>query len=104
MAVNALDGGQAPVLYFQHKQAPLWVHDDKVRVVPGRANGDVVPAEVVIFQLCLKQTGKAAFAGSVKFAGGYAGDQGGHGVALDFWIMETRSLYVIQFRLAGIQL
>lgn len=49
MAVDALDGGQAPVLYFQHKQAPLWVHDDKIRVEPGRADGDVVPAEVIIF-------------------------------------------------------
>lgn len=51
---------------------------------PGRADGNVVPAEVIVFQLRLKQTGELALAGSVKFAGGYAGDQGGHGFALDF--------------------
>jgi hypothetical protein len=28
--------------------------------------------------------GEAALAGSVEFAGGYAGDQGGHGLAFGF--------------------
>jgi hypothetical protein len=50
------------------------MHDDKIGVEPGRADGDVVPAKAVVFQLCLKQTGKAALAGSVEFAGGYVGD------------------------------
>jgi len=63
----------------------LRVKDYKVGVEPGRADGDVVAAEVVVFQFCLKQTGKAALAGSVEFAGGYAGDQGGHGVTLKFY-------------------
>jgi len=59
------------------------MHDDEVGVKPGRADGDVVQAEVVVFQLRLKLTRKAALAGSVEFAGGYAGGQGGHGFALD---------------------
>lgn len=83
VAVDGLDGGQAPVLHFQNKQTPLRVHHHKVGVEPGRADWDVVPAKVVVFQLRLKQTGEAALAVSVEFAGGYAGDEGGH-VGLGF--------------------
>lgn len=60
---------------------------------PGRADGYVVPAEVVVFQLRLKQTGKLTLARSVEFAGGYTGDQGGHGLALDFVENVEATLY-----------
>ena len=48
-------------------------------------------AEVVVFQFGFEQTGKAALGGSVEFAGGYAWDQCGHGVALDFMENENAS-------------
>jgi hypothetical protein len=48
-----------------------------IQVEPGSVNGNVVPTEVVVFQLCHKQPGKVALAGSVEFAEGYAGDQYG---------------------------
>jgi len=53
--------------------------------VSGRADGDVEPAEAVVFLLCLKQAGKAALAGSVEFAGGYAWAQRGYGLVCIFY-------------------
>lgn len=77
-AINVLDGGQAPVLDFQDEHAPLGVENDKIGMESCRADGDVVPAEVVILQFRFQQPGKAALTGRIEFASGYAWDEGGH--------------------------
>lgn len=65
---------QPPILDSQDQNAALGVKDNKVGVESGGANGNVEPAEIVVLQLRLQQSGKAALAGRIEFAGGYTGD------------------------------
>jgi hypothetical protein len=78
--VSIADGLEAPVLDLQHQDAAGGVEDQEVGMLMARADGDVVPAEVVIFQQGAKALGEAAFAGhGGSSASPWAGEEGGHG-------------------------
>ena len=79
LTVDRLDSGQSPIFDLEDDQASAGVHDDKVRVKSGGTDGHVVPAEVILLQLCFQQMSESSLAGRVEFTGGYAGDEGGHG-------------------------
>src|SRR5690606_26099825 len=51
-----------PVLDLEDQDSPVRVQDDKVGMSVTGANGDVVPAQVIVFQLVLKALREAPLA------------------------------------------
>lgn len=73
--VDGLDGFGLPVLDFENQQAAARMQDDEVGMAVGRADGDVVPAQVVVFKFGFEALGEAAFAClHARGAGAVAGD------------------------------
>ena len=62
LLVDADKGGQAEVLDLQNQDTPARVHDNEVRVLVLRADGHVIPKQVIGIELLLKAFGKAALA------------------------------------------
>ncbi len=69
LLVDAVDGIELPVLDLQHQQAPARMKHHEVRVLGALADGDVVPAQVVVFQFVVQAVGKPLFTGCYS---GYA--------------------------------
>jgi hypothetical protein len=75
--IRVADGLQVPVLHFQEQDAPAWVKDQEVRVLVARADGDVVPTEVVVLEQVAEAGGEAALAGGGPGAGEIGGGEEG---------------------------
>jgi hypothetical protein len=79
LLVDAVDGIELPVLDLQHQQAPARMKHHEVRILGAFADGDVVPAPVVVFQLVFQSVCKALFtSGHTRHARPDAGNEGSH--------------------------
>lgn len=79
--VDAADRIELPVLHLQQEQATGWMEDEEIRMMPLRADRDVEPAEVVVFQMGFQPFSEASFARRDVAAGMIERtDQTGHDV------------------------
>ncbi len=73
------DRVEPPIFHLKDQQSAARMQDHEVRVLMLRANGYVVPAEVIVFQQVGQPVGEAAFAGGgAGSGGGGAGKEGCH--------------------------
>ncbi len=77
--VEAAKRGELPVFDLYDEEAARRMEDDEIRMLPGGAERNVVPAEIVVFEMGLQPLAETSFAGSDvlprRFNGG---DQFGH--------------------------
>ena len=79
LRVRVPDRLPLPVLDLEDQQPPAGVKDHEVRVPVLRADRDVVPAEVVVFEVAAQAGGKAPLAGGGLATGGIrSGEEGRH--------------------------
>ena len=70
---------QSPVFGFQDQQPTPWMQNDEIGVGLLWTNGDVVPEQVVVFELLFEPLGQSALAvGHARHATAHCRNQGGH--------------------------
>lgn len=80
LGVGLEDGVEGPVLDLEDQQAAAGVEDQEVGMAVLRTDGDVVPAEVVVFEELAEAGGEAALAGGGLAGEGVGGgEEGGYG-------------------------
>jgi len=77
LGVGLEDGVEGPVLDLEDQQAAAGVEDQEVGVAMLWADGDVVPAEVVVFEELAEAGSEAALAGGGLADGGVGGGEEG---------------------------
>src|SRR5450759_2330445 len=76
LLIRTSNGFKLPVLYFEDKNATLRMEDNEIWVAIGWADGNVVPKQIIIFQLCFKTLCKSLLTSSHSGkAGAKTGDQ-----------------------------
>ena len=68
VAVELQQGGEFPVLHFQHQHSPAGIEDDEVGLALPVSDGDVVPDDVVVRQAALQLLQHLALAGVAAVA------------------------------------
>jgi len=84
LRVGLEDGVEGPVLDLEDQQSAAGVEDQEVGVAVLRADGDVVPAEVVVFEELAEAGGKAALAGGGLAGGGVGASSLAYRSTLDY--------------------
>src|SRR6185369_9668866 len=77
LRVGLEDGVEGPVLDLKDQQSAAGVEDQEVGMAVLRADGDVVPAEVVVFEELAEACREAALAGGGLAGGGVGGGEEG---------------------------
>lgn len=67
--VSPFDAVRLPILHFENQQAAPGMEDDEIGMPRRRPEGDVVPAEIVVFELGLQTLRQSALAAGDRSAG-----------------------------------